>query len=148
MKWFYFAKDKSWSQTLRWTWSKYSWQKRNLTSRHVSTQRCSDTDGLRGQSSAVVRAFGCRSDGPGSILHRGWTWFRPHFTSRWSIWAGLSVCNCRNNGKWCGTIKTVKIRIIQGRHDYTCRYNYPLFPVAVLWVKGRVARSWIGKSAR
>ena len=39
--------------------------------------------------------------------------------------------------KWCGSIKAV-----QGRH------HRPLSPDAVRWVKGRVARSLIGQSAR
>ena len=38
--------SKSWIRTLRCIWCKCMWQKRNVTSRHVFTHRCSDTDGL------------------------------------------------------------------------------------------------------
>ena len=67
-----------------------------------------------------------------------------------SNWAGLSVCSCWHTGKWCGTLKAV------GNTDHTRKtrmhmqtpYHYPLSPDVVRWVKGRVARSFIGQPAR
>ena len=45
-----------------------------------------------------------------------------------SNWAGLSVCNCRHTGKWCGTIKAV------GNTDHTrqtwIHMQTPLSPLA------------------
>ena len=45
-----------------------------------------------------------------------------------SNWAGLSVCNCRHTGKWCGTIKAV------GNTDHTWQtwihMQTPLSPLA------------------
>ena len=43
-------------------------------------------------------------------------------------WAGLSVCNCRHTGKWCGTLKAV------GNTDHTrqtwIHIQTPLSPLA------------------
>ena len=45
-----------------------------------------------------------------------------------SNWAGLSVCNCRHTGKWCGTLKAV------GNTDHTrqtwIHMQTPLSPLA------------------
>ena len=45
-----------------------------------------------------------------------------------SNWAGLSACNCRHTGKWCGTIKVV------GNTDHTrqtwIHMQTPLSPLA------------------
>ena len=63
---------------------------------------------------------------------------------------GLS-CQCvtvSTQEKCCGTRKAVENRTIQGRHEYTYRHHYPLSLDAVWWVKGRVASSLIGQSAR
>ena len=47
-----------------------------------------------------------------------------------SNWAGLSVCNCRHTGKWCGTIKAVgntDHTLTQGRHEL--HMQTPLSPL-------------------
>ena len=46
-RWFYVTQAKSRPRTLRFTWRKCKWQKRNITAKRVFTHYCSESDGLR-----------------------------------------------------------------------------------------------------